>query len=332
MYMKASNVNTKHNQDLDTGWGWQRVILLMIIFQSIGIRIIPIQSALVSVVICLILASRINIPFRQLLFFIIFGGIIVFLSARINSNFTLLFYIFQIILVAFIFNRYVNMRWPNVEYDLLVITWWLSLHGLISYLVFMLMPSIFHSVAPGGLSYKYCLFLTVISKVEGPARATGLCWEAGLLQYVANISLFLGIKHSWPRWKLAVSFLTVVATFSTAGIFVLSVNMLYLLVARRRSLSQWISIGIAIAIVFALGVTVFQTNITDKLGGKNLSGLARLRDFQIGLELIKEKSLFGHGLFDTKYLVSKSKIYELSTELFSKEQLADAGDMAAGYT
>ncbi|RZL53991.1 MAG: hypothetical protein EOO93_20465 [Pedobacter sp.] len=70
----------------------------------------------------------------------------------------------------------------------------------------------------------------------------------------------------------------------------------------------------------------------DKLGGENTSGLIRYRDFSIGLNLIKEQPLFGHGLFESNYLLSKSYVNYIEAQLFSADFLDVSGDLAGGFT
>lgn len=319
-----------YNEQCNSGWGWQRIILLLIILQSIGIRALPMQGVVLGMVICLVLLPRIGVPIRQLLCFVVLTVIFISLSLRGMSSYSGIIFLTLNLVSAFFFVRYVETRWEKVEFDLLVITWWLSLHGLVSYLVYLVMPALFTTIVTGLLRYKV-LGVFILSG-WGSIRASGLCWEPGLLQYIANISLFLGIKHSWPPWKLAVSFLAVLATHSTTGIIALAPTMLYLLFVRRRSVIQWIPIVATITIVVILSVTLFQENIADKLSGKNTSGLVRLRDMNVGWQLILEKPLLGHGQFDEKYLVSNSKIWATATELFSKEFLASSGEFGGGYT
>lgn len=327
---QPQKVCSGHYQEPDMGWGWQRVILLIIILQSIGIRAIPMQSTLSSVLIFLVLVPRIGISIQRFICFICLCVIYNLLAIRGMSTYSGIIYQTSIMFTSLLFVQYVENRWKEVEFDLLQITWWLSLHGLVSYLVYKIEPAFFPTFEVGQLRYKVLGFF-VLSGWE-PIRATGLCWEPGLLQYLANISLFLGIKHSWPRWKLAVSFFTVVVTYSTAGIFVLTPVMIYLLLVRRRSFLQWVSIAATAVIVCALGMTIFQENITDKLSGKNVSGLVRLRDMTVGLELIQDRPFLGHGLFDAKYLSSQSKVWEIENTLFSKVYLSEVGDMFGGYT
>lgn len=308
----------------------QRLVLLLIILQSIGIRSFPMQSILFSVIICLIITPSIRISIKQLLLFILLSVIFTLLSIRGLSSYTSVVYLILIQFTAFFFVRYVKNSWAEIEIDLLVVTWWLSLHGLLSYLTYKALPTIFSTVVLGELRYK--VFGIFILSGWDPIRATGLCWEPGLLQYVANLSLFLGLKNSWPRRKLAISFFTVVVTYSTTGIFALIPIVLYLFLMRRRSILQWISLAATVAILASVTMTVFKENVADKLSGSNVSGLVRLRDTLVGWELLQEKPFVGHGQFDYKYLSSKSRIWELETELFSKKYLDVAGEMSGGYT
>jgi O-Antigen ligase len=327
---KVHSGETTDWSSADSGWGWQRIILLLMLLQSIGIRALPLQGVQIGVIICLFLAPRIRLALWHAIIFIVFTVVFIIMSMRGMSSYTGLPYIILILCESLFFVRYVEGRWAAVEYDLLTLTWWLSLHGLLSYGAYKIVPSLFSTVAVGIMQYKLLGFFILFT--SEPSRATGLCWEPGLLQYVANISLFLGIKRSWPLWRVVVSFLTVVITFSTTGIISLVPTMCYLLFVRRRTFRQWMSISVVFAVILVLGVSIFQANIQDKLGGRNTSGLIRLRDFRVGIELIKQKPLLGHGQFDEKYLLAQSDIWAIATNLFSKQFLASTGEFGGGYT
>lgn len=316
--------------DQDGGWGWQRVVFLLIILLSIGIRALPMQGIMFALLICLTLATRVAIPMRQMLSFMALSAGFTGLALRGMSEYSGVFYLSLSLLAAFLFHCYVGRRWARLETDLLQITWALSLHGLVSYLVHLVAPGLFQSVTLGVMKYHY-FGIFVLTGTE-PFRATGLCWEPGLLQYVANISLFLGLKRSWPRWKLLASFLAIVATYSTTGIFALTPTILYLLFSKRRSLRQWLALTAVLLCLSALGASVFYQNITDKLGGANTSGLIRLRDFRVGLQLIQDKPLMGHGQFDIGYLTSQSSILDIESDVLSQEYLSQSAEMSGGYT
>lgn len=324
------NYSSKQKLHFNIGWKVQSIILTMVILQSIGIRALPIQGVVFGVIICLILIPRIGVPIKQLLFFIITSAIFTLLAIRGMSSYTSIFFLYLNLLSAFFFVQYVKLLEADVEIDLLKIMWILSLHSLLSYIVYILFPNIFYNLITSGLKYK--IFGIFIVSGWTPIRATGFCWEPGLMQYIANLSLFLGIKHSWPKWKLGISFLTVVATFSTVGIIALIPTMLYLLIQRRRTLQQYFYVFVTFVMIFTLTMTIFRSNFEDKFSGKNVSALVRLRDLKVGWDLLQQKPLLGHGQVDESYLLSKSIVYEVVSDIFSKEYLSNSGEMSGGYT
>jgi len=327
-------IPTLQTQKIKSGWGVRRIILLLIILQSIGIRALPIQGVLSGALICLVLAFRINISIGKILSFMVLCGIYVMLAARGMSSYKEVVYLTLIILLAFLFSMYVKSTWIEVEKDLLVVTWWLSLHGLVSYLIYLLIPDNFSTVNfSGGL---FQIFGVFVIKGPDPTRATGFCWEPGLLQYIANIGLFLGIRHSWSLWRLAVFFFTIVFTFSTAGIFVLFVNLLYFLVAfqnlRKNRRLRLFTVVATFSIFLILFMGGFYDNLNEKLSGENTSGLIRYRDFMIGLELIKQKPFLGHGVFALEYLKSIPKVSDIDIAVLGKEFIRSTDELAGGFT
>src|SRR5690606_27951938 len=84
--------------------------------------------------------------------------------------------------------------------------------------------------------------------------------------------------------------------------------------------------------ILTLFIPVLNENTNEKFNGENTSGLIRLRDFQIGLDLIKDKPLVGHGVFDENYLASKNYVRKTENNLFSGAYLNTFGDMSGGYT
>jgi hypothetical protein len=252
------------------------------------------------------------------------------LSERQISDYIGTINVLVMLVTAFSFVTYARWRWATLEFDLLKVTWWLSLHGLLSYLLYLVLPDLFVNIDLGGMIYRNFIIFPVSS--SDLVRATGLCWEPGLLQYVANMSLFLGLKYRSPLWKLLVSFAAVVATRSTVGIFVLAPVIVYLLLMQHRSMYRKVFVLLMFPIAIILGATMFQSNIAEKLGDNNTSGLARIRDLQVGGVLIKEKPLLGHGRFDVDYLASRLRIWNYESALFSKEYLASSGNMSGGYT
>lgn len=307
----------------------QKTILLLIIFQSIGIRILPLQGVSLCAIMCLIMFPKALLPVRMIFPAMFFTMAFIGLSIPGMTDLKPIVYLLLVIFAALLFANFIK-RWETVEIDLLEISWWICLHGLVSFLAYKIEPAFFSNINLMGMQYYICGPL-ILSGFE-PCRATGICWEPGLLQYLANLSLFLGIKHSSPRWKLSVSFLTLVVTFSTAGILALIAIILYWFFIHRKSMAQTICLLVTTVVVALLFSTVFLENVTGKFSGENTSGLTRMRDIQIGWELIKERPLLGHGQFDENYLTAHTTISKIEANIFSKEYINESGEMTGGYT
>jgi hypothetical protein len=52
----------------------------------------------------------------------------------------------------------------------------------------------------------------------------------------------------------------------------------------------------------------------------------------LGVELIKEKPILGHGLFDEKYLIEKGYTRKIEENIFSNEYMDVSGEMGGGFT
>lgn len=87
-----------------------------------------------------------------------------------------------------------------------------------------------------------------------------------------------------------------------------------------------------VTIALILFIPILRENAVNKMGGKDTSGVVRFRDFIVGIELIKEKPIIGHGQFTTEYLMSKDYVSKIESGLFSKEYIKASGDMGGGYT
>jgi hypothetical protein len=336
MIENRKNKNEKNlvhcKQEIDTGWGWDRVILMAILLQSIGIRFIPFQGVIISLVLCTIMLSNLKITRLQGYFAFLIFIILMSLSFRDIDDYTRLIYLALILVTAFFYSCQVQTRWAQAEFDLLKITWLLSLHGLVSYLIYQFLPDLFSTSAYDTYQNKYFGIFYVAVGENDQIRATGICWEPGLFQYVANISLFLGIKYLWPYWKLAVSILAVIVSNSTTGYLVLILVAIYYTLQHGMFSRRLVKLAGAIAVLAVIFSYIFWDNIMDKLGGENTSGLIRMRDIEIGWELIFERPIFGHGLDFINNIYSNPNLTYISTKNFSNEFLTMFGIDGGGYT
>jgi len=164
------------------------------------------------------------------------------------------------------------------------------------------------------------------------ARNTGILWEPGLLQLMLNLFLFYSIIHKKSLLNICLVILLIITTFSTSGFVILLFNIGLFIFGRTDNKARLlINILYGILLTAAL-YTTMSSNIIDKVGGENTSGLIRFRDFSIGLELIKEKPILGHGIYDSEYLLSKSYVQHIEAMIFTEGFLEISGDMAGGFT
>ena len=142
----------------DYGWGLQRFILTIIIVQSIGVRAIPFQGVIFGLAICMLLIRKVRISARQGFWFVLFIFIYALMSLRGMSNYSGLAYIILVPTSAFLYVRYINTRWVQAEFDMLKITWLISLHGLLGYLIYIIFPGVFSSLSVAGPPLKFSEF------------------------------------------------------------------------------------------------------------------------------------------------------------------------------
>jgi len=185
-----------------------------------------------------------------------------------------------------------------------------------------------------GLTYKtfFFIFYVGIGDTGDSIRNTGLCWEPGVLQLALNLFLFFSIKRNKSVLFLGLILLTILSTFSTAGYLIIVLNGLYYIIQQAKTKGN---IGLIVVVGLLFSTIIFaliKQNTSKKFDSSNTSGLVRLRDYYIGLELISEKPLLGHGIFDTQYLKSISSVAAIESNLFTDEFLDQYGDLSGGYT
>lgn len=309
--------------------------LLIIIIQSIGIRFFPGQGTVLSVVI-LFLCRRGFLNFRRkdfTILFTIFSFLII--NKILNPSFELSALIFQssIVLSSYIFLLQYKSTKPLIE-DLYACLKFVFIHALLGFVVYLLASPLFLQVKLSGLTYKtfFFIFYVGIGDTGDSIRNTGLCWEPGVLQLALNLFLFFSIKRNKSVLFLGLILLAILSTFSTAGYIIIVLNGVYYIIQQAKTKGN---IGLIVIVGLLFSTIIFaliKQNTSKKFDSSNTSGLVRLRDYYIGLELISEKPLLGHGIFDTKYLKSISSVAEIESNLFTDEFLDQYGDLSGGYT
>lgn len=310
-------------------WRIEKLLLFMIIFQSVGVRFFQFQGAMLSLITIALLLPGFNITVKQFAPIYLCSLLIVVMSWQSEASFESLVYFALILIIAILFTRRIR-SWPRVENELHSISWWISFHGLVGYLIYLMFPGLFQPITFGWLDYNY--FGIFVNSNGSAVRATGLCWEPGLLQYFGNVSLFLGLKQSRHPLRLLISLLTVVVTYSTTGILILLPITAYAIARQRSLVTKLATCCFLLILMGGLYVSVFKSNVATKLSGTNTSGLIRQRDYLVGVDLIKQKPLLGHGLVDSEYINERSANGKIEKDLLGEDYVAGFGYMSGGYT
>jgi hypothetical protein len=207
-------------------------------------------------------------------------------------------------------------------------------HATIGYALIVLLPFA-TSILPGGntgyRTFLYLFYTNNDSLMLGLPRNTGLMWEPGVLQLFLNLFLFLGIKRNAPPLLIALGILSVVTTQSTTGFFILAFNIAYYFLSQKVSFKN-IIIAVSLAPVVLIGGIVGGENARHKISDQNTSAMVRARDTMIAFEMIKEKPILGHGLYDSEYLKSKPFVWAITELFFSPEFIKSSYDEAGGMT
>lgn len=309
-------------------------VFCLIIIQSIGPRIFQGQGIVLSIVIVLFSINGLkHLTYKDILLLI--SSFLFLLTCKLfNPSFSYsnLIYQFSLIFSICLFLVQYKKRINQLQKDFFTTLRILIYHALIGYIVFLLLPSYFKPVTNTINNSFYYIFYVSEGDFMNIKRNTGFFWEPGVFQLAANLYLFYCIKFNKKIFHLIISSLAVLSSFSTTGLLILSLNFgfyIYTTIHLNKKIFKNVFLPICLIILLT---PIFFANISDKVGGKNTSGLARLRDIYIGIELIKEKPIVGHGIFNSSYLKSKGYVYSIENDLFSKEYLESSGEMSGGYT
>lgn len=311
----------------------KRVIaLLLILIQSCGIRFFNGQGSVLTIIVLLLSVQGFPKYRRKDIVVLICTAFFFLFNKIANPEFSVSNLLFQFGLVfqTYTFLLTYNDR-SQLKQDLKLVLKIVFIHSLAGYLLFLLVPFLFQETFLQ-LRYKTLFHLFYVSSTAGQSRNTGICWEPGILQLPLNIYLFICIrdKSNWKEMMLIV--LCVVSTFSTTGFIILALNATYYVYITFKKRSAVIPILVIVCLFAVAPFAFIKDNISDKLGGQNTSGLVRYRDYLIGVKLIEEKPILGHGYFDTKYLRSKPYVGKIEGSVFSQSYLNSSGELSGGYT
>lgn len=311
------------------------ISLFLIIFQSCGIRFFEGQGIFCSI---LILFLLIPISYRHIgikdIAVLLYIALFLILNKIINekSSLSMIIYQFMLVIEAFLLIKSYKNQLTLVQ-DFYISLTIIFIHSLFGYIIYLIFPQLF---TDPGLNMPYKAFFNifyVMQQKDGLVRNTGILWEPGLLQLMLHLLIFLSVKLKKNPFLILIISITLLTTQSTVGFLILGLNIIYYLVQNINFKNVYILTILSFFLITASQVFLFvQNNIYTKFSGDNTSGLVRLRDFKLGLNLIQESPIIGHGLFDSKYLASKPYTIFLESQVFSDTYLDLSGAMSGGFT
>ena len=222
--------------------------------------------------------------------------------------------IFTTILTLFYFNNQNNKQaFLNSLYIVLKL---ILFHSLLSFIAYFfikenlfLIDSKYHE----SLTYNYLFYFsakeTSFINLFGIdfIRNSGIFWEPGILQIYLNILFFLEVSmFKRNKWLLLLIILAIISTYSTTGLLLLTIQILYFL---QKSFKN----TLAIILLFLIGMPlyfVFSANMNEKIyGDRESSFQKRLFDLTQPLFIALEHPITGIGLDIDRFHEVRKEFY-----------------------
>ncbi|HEY4784543.1 MAG TPA: hypothetical protein VIH57_00775 [Bacteroidales bacterium] len=208
-----------------------------------------------------------------------------------------------------------------------------TFQAFISIFVYILFhPFVFYLNIRAMPYYSICYSFYYFLPEDGFLRITGLFWEPGCLQLIANLYLFLCIINNARVRSLLWPAIVVICTFSTAGFILLSLNAIYYVLKNFKLRRMKLSIIVVLLLSIGIFPIVYQT-VHLKLN-KNLSGMIRQVNTISGLMLLINHPLVGVDM-NVDALVKNPEFNKIQEELWgiNSEMLPKKlGSVAGGFT
>lgn len=192
--------------------------------------------------------------------------------------------------------------------DYIVIGKIISVHALVSTLLFASFPQMF-SVMPEHESVYQSLGILFSCRPAPanvffwPHRCMGLFWEPGVLQFFVNLFLYILLfqteeKKANRRW-IVVSVLVILMTQSITGIYLLACIFLFYLIHRKKVV--WL-----VVISFAAApivIDMFYQKFLSDWSGDAGSYWMRLADTLSALQIIRDHPFLGIGFDNDDFVM-----------------------------
>lgn len=312
------------------------VSMILLIMQTCGIRFFTgIGVTLLLLIIALNIRYLKKATTREIVWIIKILIIVITFFLLKQSDFKdILNYVFMFVAAFLLCLSYKNriMSFQEVLFKTLYL---FTAHAFLACIIYFLLPSSFFTTLSGwGMPYKtfYYLFYYVIEIGTGKVRVCGLLWEAGCLQFIANLYLACLILKKASLKKMLIPIVVILMTMSTNG-YIIMVGLLCYYFFENNSSKRKILVYSVFAIVFvSIFAPIIYANLINKFDLTNTSGVIRFRDIQIGLTLLFEHPFLGV----TDNLAEMPIVKRIEDNLWlatgNVDWIRHSGYLAGGYT
>ncbi|MBB3187198.1 hypothetical protein [Microbacter margulisiae] len=277
--------------------------LSCILIETCGIRFF---QGLGSLLLCLVIVFNLRYVKKIRIYgLLLFAGLIIIFSIlqySKNGSVESTLNTVLIMVASYMFSLSYIGQPQQMLIDLYVTLRLFIIHAFISIFVFIILHPLIRPFLLNGMPYVtiYYLFYYFIPN-DGFPRITGLFWEPGTLQFLANVFLFISIYNGKKLKHLMWIVVVVVFTISSTGFVLLMINALFFMNINRKMARMNYSI-VFISIIVMFFMPVLSNAIYSKLT-TNLSGLIRFSNTYVEFKLLMLHPLVGvdfnvHSLID----------------------------------
>lgn len=160
-------------------------------------------------------------------------------------------------------------------------------------------------------------------------RAHGIFWEPSVFSTYMNIFLFLSLFVHFSKWRALLATLLIVLSWSTTGLIVFAIQILYYLYKKIKFNTKGLIIFFISLVPIVFGSIIVYENLSDKIIGTNEGSTAqRFIDTMSAVEVISQNPILGIGLNHDilKEMIQKaspnSSLYFGSSDLLSSREEA----------
>ncbi|MDL2143329.1 hypothetical protein QQY79_12420 [Flavobacterium tructae] len=185
----------------------------------------------------------------------------------------------------------------------------IALHAIVAFFLSFFVVNFLFNITTEKVytnSFLYLFFYNSSFNLFGITfyRNQGIFWEPGILQVYMNILFFISsFIYKERRWQIVSVFL-IFTTYSTTGIGLLLIQLLYVIFSKSVSIFQRSIIIIGVGIVtIPLFVLNYQSKMNDSDDAQSdvSSSILRVYDFLEGVDLTLSHPFTGVGLSEKSY-------------------------------